>query len=105
MTADPFVLRQDILALEAPLLIYARRMAADEPEAHELVRLTLETALEGEARPPADGDPKIWLYGLMRSAFHSVARRRATSRERGSAGRQWQPDRAQAFIQAAVRER
>jgi DNA-directed RNA polymerase specialized sigma24 family protein len=105
MTTELTDLRQEILALEGPLLTYASRLSEDEVEAKHLVALTMQTALEGEARPPAGGDTKIWLFGLMRSAFHSVARRRSTSRERGSAGRQWRPDRAEAFILAAVRER
>jgi hypothetical protein len=36
----------------------------------------------------------------MRNAFHSVARRQATSRERGAAAQQWRADRAEAFILA-----
>jgi DNA-directed RNA polymerase specialized sigma24 family protein len=94
-------LRQDILALEGPLLTYATQLCEDADEARDLVELTLRTALDGEARPPAGGSTKLWLFGRMRNAFHSVARRQAISRERGGAGQQWRADRAEVFVLAA----
>ncbi len=101
-TSDAF--RAEILALEPALQSYAARLAADEVEAEQLVRLTLDAALDGEATPPedADADKRVWLFGILRGVFHSVARRRSMHRERGSAGRMWQPDRAEAFASPAV---
>jgi DNA-directed RNA polymerase specialized sigma24 family protein len=94
-------LREDILALEGRLLTYAVQLCEDADEARDLVAFTIRTALDDEARPPAGGDTKRWLFGRMRNAFHSVARRRAISRERGAAGQQWRADRAEAFILSA----
>jgi DNA-directed RNA polymerase specialized sigma24 family protein len=94
-------LRHEILGLEGPLLTYATQVCESADEAKDLVQLTLRAALEGGARPPAGRDTKLWLFGLMRNAFHSVARRQATSRERGAAGQQWRADRAEAIILTA----
>jgi DNA-directed RNA polymerase specialized sigma24 family protein len=101
MTQDMIDLRQEARALEGPLLTYAIQLCEDAEEARDLVEVTLRNALDGEARPPAGGDTRRWLFGLMRNAFHSVARRRAISRERGAAGQQWRADRAEAIILAA----
>ena len=90
-------LRHEILGLERPLLAYAAQVCNDEEEARNLVEQTLRTALNGESQPRAGGDTRLWLFGLMRSAFHSVARRQAISRERRGAGQQWRADRAAAF--------
>ncbi len=92
-------LRQEILGLEGPLLTYAAQLCDDAEEARDLVRSTLRTALEGGA-PPGPGDTRLWLFRLMRNAFHSVARRQAMSRERRAAGQQWRADRAAAFVLA-----
>jgi len=105
MTPEVIDLRQVILDLQGPLQTYANRLTEDDDEARELFQFTLRTALGGEARPPEGGDTKLWLFGLMRQAFHSVARRRATSRERGSAGQQWRADRAEVFVLAAKGQR
>ena len=101
MTSELIDLRQEILALEAPLQTYAARLAEDDDEARELFQFTMRAALDGEARPPDGRDTRLWLFGLMRNAFHSVARRRTTLRERGATGQQWRGDRAEVFILAA----
>jgi len=96
--------RAQILASEATLLAYAGRLTSDEREARDLVQLTLKAALEDDGRF-ADGDSPVSdtrLFGLLRGVFHSVARRRSTQRERGSVGRLWQPDRAEAFANPAI---
>ncbi|MBV9993797.1 MAG: hypothetical protein JO127_01165 [Caulobacteraceae bacterium] len=95
-----FDLSREVLSLEGRLLTYAIHLSKDEAEARELVQHTLRNALNGEAHPPPGGDTQLWLFGLMRNAFHSVVRRRNSLRERGSAGRQWRADRAEAFIYA-----
>jgi len=101
MTPEVIDLRQVILGLQEPLQTYADRLSKDDDEARELLQYTLRTALDGDARPPDGGDTKLWVFGLMRQAFHSVARRRASLRERGSAGQQWRADRAEVFLLAA----
>jgi DNA-directed RNA polymerase specialized sigma24 family protein len=95
-------LRNEILDLEGPLLTYAIQVCESADEARDLVQLTLRTALDGEARPPAGRNTKLWLFGLMRNALHSVVRRQAISRERGGAGQQWRADRANAIILTAT---
>lgn len=90
-------LRHEILGLEGSLLTYAAQVCEDAEEARGLVELTLRTALNGESQPRAGGDTRLWLFGLIRNAFHSVARRQAISRERRGAGQQWRGDRAAAF--------
>ena len=94
-------LRQEILGLQGLLRAYAAGLSEDDDEARELFQFTMRTALDGDAHPPEGGDTKLWLFGLMRNAFHSVARRRETLRERGAAGRQWRADRAEGFVRAA----
>ena len=101
MTSDVIDLREEILGLQEPLKTYATRLAEDDDEARELFEFTMKTALEDGARPPKGADTRLWLFSLMRQAFHSVARRRATLRERGSAGQQWRADRAEVFVVAA----
>jgi DNA-directed RNA polymerase specialized sigma24 family protein len=93
-------LRHEILALEGPLLTYAAQVCDDAEEARDLVQLTLRTALDGAARPRAGADTRLWLFGLLRNAFHSVARRQAVSRERRASAQQWRADRAAAFMLA-----
>jgi DNA-directed RNA polymerase specialized sigma24 family protein len=95
-------LRNEILDLEGPLLTYAIQVCESADEARDLVQLTLRTALDGEARPPVGRNTKLWLFGLMRNALHSVVRRQAISRERGGAGQQWRADRANAIILTAT---
>ncbi len=101
MTSD---LPQEILGLQGMLQACASRLCEDDDEAFELFQLTMRTALELGARPPDGGDTRRWLYGLMRNAFHSVARRRTTLRGRGAAGQQWRADRAEVFVLAAKRQ-
>ena len=96
-------LRQEILALQPALAAYAGRLAPDEAEARQLVNITLLRALDGEVAPPPGGiDTRAWLFGMLRGAFHSVARRRANQRERSSVGRLWSADRADAFANNPV---
>ncbi len=94
-------LRDEILGLQEPLRTYATCLSLDEDEARELFEFTMKTALDGEERPRESADTRLWLFCQMRRAFHSVARRRATLRERGSAGQQWRADRAEVFVLAA----
>lgn len=101
MTSELIDLRQEILGLQEPLQAYASRLSDDDEEARELFQFTMRAALDDEARPAEGNDTRLWLFGLMRRAFHSVARRQAASRERGSAGQQWRADRAEAFVLAA----
>lgn len=64
----------------------ALRMSGDQDEARELAHLTVLKALDA---PPRDGDEdgpletRLWMYGLLRSVFHSVERQRRVRRERG----------------------
>jgi DNA-directed RNA polymerase specialized sigma24 family protein len=101
MTSDVIDLREEILGLQGPLKTYATRLSQDDDEARELFEFTMKTALDDGVRPPEGAGTRLWLFCLMRQAFHSVVRRRATSRERGSAGQQWRPDRAEVFVVAA----
>lgn len=101
MLPETIDLRQEILGLQGPLQDYANRLAEDDAGARDLFDFTMRMALDDEARPPEGHDTKLWLFGLMRQAFHSVARRRGASRGRGFAGQQWRADRAEAFILAA----
>ena len=87
-------LRQEVLALQPALIQSADRLTQDANEAHNLVHLTMVEAFaicdaEGEVR----GDPRLWVFGLLRSTFHSVARRRAVRQERGHQAVQRQLDR------------
>ncbi|HEY1426873.1 MAG TPA: hypothetical protein VGF50_09400 [Caulobacteraceae bacterium] len=100
MTPEKIALRQEILGLEGPLLTYAVQVCEDPEEARTLVELTLRTALDGEP-PRVGGDTRLWLFGLMRNAFHSVARRQSIMRERRAVGQQWRADRAAAIILTA----
>ena len=93
-------LRLEILGLEGPLLSYAVQVCDSAEEARGLVELTLRTALDGVECPRAGADTRLWLFGLMRNAFHSVARRQAVSRERRAGGQQWSAERAAAFMLA-----
>ena len=77
--------RADILALQPEITASALKMARDEAEAHHLTQLTVLKAL---AAPPREGmdrelDTRLWLFGLLRSEFHSVERQRQARRERG----------------------
>ena len=101
MTPDVTDLREEILGLQGPLQSYATRLSQDEEEARELFEFAMNTALADGVRPPDGADTKVWLFCLMRQAFHSVARRRGALRERGSAGQQWRADRAEVFVVAA----
>lgn len=101
MTPDVNDLREEILGLHGPLQSYAVRLSQDEHEASDLFQFTMDTALADGVRPPEGADTKLWLFWLMRQAFHSVVRRRMALRERGSAGQQWRADRAEVFIAAA----
>jgi DNA-directed RNA polymerase specialized sigma24 family protein len=84
MTPQVARLRQEILALQPALMDCATRMSRDENEAHHLVHLTMvEAFAAGETRDAPDADTRAWLFGIMRSTFHSVARRRSARQERG----------------------
>ncbi len=90
-------LRLEILGFEKPLLSYAAQVCHDAEEARGLVELTLRMALDGEAGPRRGADTRLWLFGLMRNALHSVSRRHAISRERRAGSQQWRAERAAAF--------
>jgi len=76
-------LRQEILALQPALMRSAARLTGDANEAHDLVHLTMVEAFAlGETRN-GGGDVRVWMFGLLRGAFHSIARRRAVRQERG----------------------
>ncbi|MFI4936354.1 MAG: sigma factor [Caulobacterales bacterium] len=93
-------LRQEILALQPALRELALRLSDDEAEADDLVRITIVEALD-HLGDDAGGrtETRQWLFGILRGAFHSVARRRTFQRTRGSPGRLWDPARAAAFAQ------
>jgi DNA-directed RNA polymerase specialized sigma24 family protein len=97
-------LRQEILALQPDLRAFADRLTQDDNEAHSLVHLTVIEALKDQPERAADDerDTRLWLYSILRGAFHSVARRREQQRRRGAPTTVWNPDRAAAF--AAPRE-
>jgi DNA-directed RNA polymerase specialized sigma24 family protein len=97
-------LRREILALQPALRAFADRLTPDDNEAHGLVHLTvLEALADRPERTAADQrDTRLWLFGLLRGAFHSVARRRELQRRRGAPTTVWNADRAAAF--AAPRE-
>jgi len=97
-------LRQEILALQPALRAFADRLTEDDTEAHSLVCLTVAEALKNQAERVSDvpRDTRLWLYSILRGAFHSVARRRELQRRRGAPTTVWNADRAAAF--AAPRE-
>ena len=87
-------LRQEILALQPDLMRSAARLTEDANEAHNLVHLTMVEALSiCEADSEVGGEPRAWMFGLLRSSFHSVARRRAVHQARGYQAVQRQLDR------------
>ncbi len=84
MTPQVARLREEILTLQPALMECANRLARDENEAHNLVHLTMVEAFSaGETRADPDADTRLWLFGILRSTFHSVARRRSARQERG----------------------
>lgn len=90
--------------LQPALRAYADRLTTDENESASLVHLTvLEALADQPARADDDQrDTRLWLFGLLRGAFHSVARRRDQQRRKGAPTTVWNADRAAAF--AAPRE-
>lgn len=83
MTPHTQNLRQEILALQPALMQSAARLTGDANEAHNLVHLTMVEAFNlGETRD-SGGDTRVWMFGLLRNTFHSVARRRAVRQQRG----------------------
>ncbi len=97
-------LRQEILALQPALRAFADRLTQDGAEADSLVQLTVVEAMKDQPDRSA-GDTRetqVWLYSILRGAFHSVARRRDQQRRRGAPTTVWNADRAAAF--AAPRE-
>jgi len=75
----------ELLALRPEIVASALKMARDEAEALQLTDLTFSKAF---AAPPREGpdrilDTRLWLFGLLRSEFHSVERQRQARRERG----------------------
>ena len=89
MSAQFERLRQEILALSSLALMQsALRMTGDDTEAATLVEQTLIEAFAiGETRGAEAGDTGIWMFGLLRSTFHSIARRRSVRQERGPSRR------------------
>jgi DNA-directed RNA polymerase specialized sigma24 family protein len=97
MTPQVERLREEILTLEPALMETATRMSRDEIEAQHLVQLTLTEAFAaGETRADPDADTRLWVFGILRSTFHSVARRRSVRQERGHYATQRQLDTAAA---------
>ncbi len=95
-------LRQEILALQPALVDSAIRLAGDESEAHALVdQVVLEALATGESRGSGSGDTRVWLFGLLRSTFHSVSRRRLLRPERDHLAVQRQLDRDAALAEPA----
>lgn len=97
-------LRQEILALQPALRAFADRLTQDDNEAHSLVHLTVVEAMKDQPDRAGDEtrDTRLWLFSILRGAFHSVARRREQQRRRGAPTTVWNADRAAAF--AAPRE-
>jgi len=98
MSPSRETLRQEILDLQPALMRSAARLTSDANEAHDLVHLTMvEAFARGETRP-GGGDVGVWMHGLLRGSFHSIARRRAVRQERGhqAVERQLQLDAAMA---------
>jgi DNA-directed RNA polymerase specialized sigma24 family protein len=97
-------LRQEILALQPALRAFADRLTQDDNEAHSLVDLTMVEAMKDQPALAGDEtrDTRLWLFSILRGAFHSVARRREQQRRRGAPTTVWNADRAAAF--AAPRE-
>jgi len=94
MSAQFERLRQEILALQPALMQSALRMTGDDTEANTLVEQTLIEAFAiGETRGAEAGATGIWMFGLLRSTFHSIARRRSVRQERGHHAVQRQLDR------------
>jgi DNA-directed RNA polymerase specialized sigma24 family protein len=77
-------LRQEILELQPALMLSAVRLTGDDNEAHNLVHRTMIDALALCETCGADsGDSRVWMFGLLRNTFHSIARRRSVRQERG----------------------
>ena len=104
MTLPSEDLRQEILAHQPALRAFAGRLTENETEAERLTQLTMTAALgeQPELAQDDDRDTRLWMFGLLRGVFHSVARRRDHSRGRGAPAAVWNADRAAAF--AAPRE-
>ena len=95
MTPQVERLRQEILQLQPALMECATRLSRDDNEAHHLVHLTMvEAFAAGETRADDGADTRLWLFGLLRVAFHSVARRRTARQERGHYATQRQLEQA-----------
>jgi hypothetical protein len=75
--------REAILALAPELTASALRMSQDEHEADQLVALIISQALADPDRAGNGDGVRVWLFGLLRSAFHSVERRRISRQPRG----------------------
>jgi DNA-directed RNA polymerase specialized sigma24 family protein len=97
-------LRQEILALQPVLRAFADRLTQDDNEALSLVDLTMVEAMKDqpERASPDERDTRLWLFGILRGAYHSVARRRDQQRKRGAPATTWNASRAAAF--ATTRE-
>ncbi|HUO13113.1 MAG TPA: sigma factor [Caulobacteraceae bacterium] len=104
MSANSETRRQEILGLQPALMQSAVRLTGDDNEAHDLVHLTMIEALALDASgDAAGGDTRAWMFGLLRSTFHSVARRRVARQERGYHAVQRQLDR-DAVLSLAVEQ-
>ncbi len=90
--------------MQPALRAFADRLTEDDNEADSLVSLTVAEALKDQPERAGDDprDTRLWLYSILRGAFHSVARRREQQRRRGAPTTVWNADRAAAF--AAPRE-
>ena len=99
MSLPTDALRLEVLALQPALRTFADSLTDDDGEALELVHLTMLEALGEQPDGDVDEDrnTRVWLYGILRGAFHSVARRRALRRTRGSPGGGWNAGRAAVF--------
>jgi len=89
--------RVSIEAARADLLHFALRHAEDDLEAAALVDLVLDQASSQMALAPFRGDVRLYLFSLMRAAFHSVERRRQFNPLRRGAARPWNAGRAAAY--------
>jgi DNA-directed RNA polymerase specialized sigma24 family protein len=75
--------RQELLALEPRLRDCADALTRDADESRALVLETLRIARDPECGE--SGDPKVWIFRLLRQRFYSVERDRDYRRSRSAA--------------------
>jgi hypothetical protein len=97
VAAAPPARAPDIEAVRGDLLRFALRQAEDDLEAAALVDLVLDQASSQLELAPLRGDLRLYLFSLMRAAFHSVERRRQFNPLRRGAARPWNAGRAAAY--------